>query len=92
MHLKFVMITGVSKFSKVSIFSDLNHLKDISLSEKYAKLCGITEEELVKDEQKYPLKRYGTPDDVANAAVYLLSDASKWVTGTSIKVAGGIIH
>lgn len=53
---------------------------------------GITEEELVKDEQNYPLKRYGTPDDVANAAVYLLSDASTWVTGTSIKVAGGIIY
>lgn len=46
-YLRFVFITGVTKFSKVSIFSDLNHLKDISLSEKYAKLCGITEEEML---------------------------------------------
>ena len=45
-YLRFVFFTGVTKFSKVSIFSDLNHLKDISLSEKYADLCGITEQEL----------------------------------------------
>ena len=43
---KFVFITGVTKFSKVSLFSDLNQLEDISLSEEYAGICGITEEEL----------------------------------------------
>lgn len=45
-YLKFVFITGVTKFSKVSLFSDLNQLEDISLSEEYAGICGITEEEL----------------------------------------------
>ncbi len=53
---------------------------------------GLTEEELREDEQKYPLKRYGTPDDVANAVIFLLSDASSWMTGSSLKIAGGIIN
>ena len=43
-HLSF--LTGVTKFSKVSIFSDLNNLFDISFDEEYSTLCGITEEEL----------------------------------------------
>ena len=45
-YLKFVFVTGVTKFSKVSIFSDLNQLRDISLSADYAGICGITEAEL----------------------------------------------
>ena len=45
-YLQFVFITGVTKFEKASIFSDLNQLRDISLTEEYAGLCGITEEEL----------------------------------------------
>jgi hypothetical protein len=45
-HLRFVFITGVSKFAKVSIFSGMNSLDDISLDEDYAILCGITEQEL----------------------------------------------
>jgi hypothetical protein len=50
-HLKFVFLTGVTKFSKVSIFSDLNNLTDISLSPQYCDLCGITQEELEKNFQ-----------------------------------------
>mgnify|MGYP002852184680 CR=1 FL=1 len=50
---------------------------------------GVTEEQLREDEQKYPLKRYGTPEDIANLAVYLLSDASGWMTGSNIKITGG---
>lgn len=45
-YLKFAFITGVTKFSKISIFSDLNQLNDISLSYEYACICGMTEEEL----------------------------------------------
>lgn len=50
---------------------------------------GIEEEQLKADEQKYPLKRYGTPEDVANLAVYILSDASGWMTGSNVKISGG---
>ena len=45
-HLRFVLLTGVSKFSKVSIFSGLNNLKDISLDPQYASVCGYTEHDL----------------------------------------------
>lgn len=45
-YIKFGFLTGVTKFSKVSIFSDLNNLKDISMDRRYADICGISEEEL----------------------------------------------
>ena len=45
-HLKFVFITGVSKFSKVNLFSGLNNLQDITLDERFATICGYTEKDL----------------------------------------------
>lgn len=45
-YLRFALLTGVTKFSKVSVFSDLNNLQDISMSPRFATLCGITEQEL----------------------------------------------
>lgn len=45
--IKFAMLTGVTKFGKVSVFSDLNHLDDISMSLPYYDICGVTEEELL---------------------------------------------
>jgi len=47
------------------------------------------EDELEKDRLKYPLKRYGKPEEVAYAAVYLLSDATQWITGSSLLIDGG---
>lgn len=47
------------------------------------------EEELENLRQKYPLKRFGKPEDIARCAVYLLSDASNWMTGSSILIDGG---
>lgn len=47
-------------------------------------------EEYKAEEMKYPLKRYGKPEEIAYMAVYLLSDASAWVTGTTMEVSGGI--
>lgn len=44
--LRFAMLTGVTKFSKVSVFSDLNNLEDISMEPKYYDICGISEKEL----------------------------------------------
>ena len=48
-YLKFVFLTGVTKFSKVSIFSDLNQLRDISMTTEYAEICGITEKEITEN-------------------------------------------
>jgi len=45
-YIRFVLITGVSKFSKVSLFSGLNQLKDISLDPRYGNICGYTQNEL----------------------------------------------
>lgn len=50
---------------------------------------GVDEELLKMDESKYPLKRYGKPEDIANLAVYMLSDASSWMTGSNVKINGG---
>lgn len=49
----------------------------------------ITEEQLVEDAKRYPLGRYGKPDDIANGVVYLLSDASSWLTGHDLVIDGG---
>ena len=46
--LRFVFITGISKFSQLSIFSELNNLKTITMNDEYAAICGITKEELVE--------------------------------------------
>ena len=45
-YIKFVLITGVSKFSKVSLFSGLNQLEDISLNKDFGNICGYTQQEL----------------------------------------------
>lgn len=52
---------------------------------------GVTREDLQEDEKRYPLKRYGRPDDIANLAIYLLSDASVWMTGGNVEITGGVI-
>ena len=50
---------------------------------------GMTKEEMEEAQLRYPLKRYGQPEDVANLALYLLSDASQWMTGSAIDITGG---
>jgi NAD(P)-dependent dehydrogenase (short-subunit alcohol dehydrogenase family) len=56
------------------------------LVERDATLTGADYHEA---EKNYPLKRYGKPEDVANLAIYLLSDASCWMTGSNIDITGG---
>lgn len=51
-HIKLVFLTGISRFSKLSVFSDLNNLKDITFSNEYADICGITEKELLENFQE----------------------------------------
>ena len=49
----------------------------------------IDNHQLEEDKKRYPLKRYGKPHEVAYAVIYLLSDASQWVTGSSLVIDGG---
>ena len=49
----------------------------------------VTDEQFEADKQLYPLKRYGKPEEVAYAVIYLLSDASSWITGTNLLMDGG---
>ena len=49
----------------------------------------ITDEQLAEDAKKYPLGRYGRPEDIANGVIYLLSDASSWLTGHDLVIDGG---
>lgn len=52
--------------------------------------ANISEEQRRANESFYPMKRYGEPADIAGAAVYLLSDASQWVTGQQFVIDGGL--
>ncbi len=51
---------------------------------------GISDEDLKFEIERYPLGRFGQPEEVAYACIYLLSDASKWVTGTKLVIDGGL--
>ena len=51
----------------------------------------LSEEERQKDIATYPLKRYGKPEEIAWAIIYLLSDAAAWVTGSSLTIDGGFM-
>lgn len=55
-----------------------------------ALIGNFTEEQKEKEKQNYPLRRFAKPEDVANGIVYLLSDASSFVTGTALKIDGGM--
>ena len=46
-YLRYVFLTGITKFSQLSIFSELNNIKNISMNESYAAICGITENEIL---------------------------------------------
>lgn len=52
--------------------------------------CGVVDQEALADDKKiYPLKRYGRPEEIAWAMIYLLSDASAWTTGINLVIDGG---
>ena len=50
----------------------------------------ISDEQHKLDMEKYPLKRYGEPADIAYGIIYLLSDASSWLTGHALVIDGGL--
>ena len=85
-YLKFVLITGVSKFSHVSIFSDLNNLRDITVSRQFSQLLGITYEEILQYFDAYLLKwekQFGNRDVLLESIQYWYNgyswDASRFV-------------
>ncbi len=55
-----------------------------------ALIGSFTEEEKQREMQNYPLRRFAQPEDIANGIVYLLSDAASFVTGTALKIDGGM--
>lgn len=61
--IRFALLTGETKFGKVSVFSDLNNLKDISMSLEYSDICGITEKELLSNFDGY-IDRLASDNDV----------------------------
>ena len=64
-YLRFLFITGISKFSQMSIFSELNNLKNISMRDDFSAICGITERELL-DELRPDIERMA----LANGETY----------------------
>jgi hypothetical protein len=77
-NLRFLFVTGVSKFSKVSIFSELNNLQDLTLDDSMATLCGYTQEELefyFKDH----INAYAQKDGITPQA--LLDQLKLWYNG-----------
>ena len=78
--LRFVFLTGVSKFSRVSIFSDLNNLRDITLSKQFATLLGYTQKELENYFDKY-IQNLSFELGIKKAE--LLSQIKTWYNGYS---------
>jgi hypothetical protein len=77
-NIRFILLTGVSKFSKVSVFSGLNNLEDISLLTDYATLLGYTHEELI-DYFSLEIDRLAQKEDLLRPA--LLDEIKHWYNG-----------
>ena len=67
-YLRFVFITGITKFSQLSIFSQLNNLKNISMKPQYAAICGITQEEL-EDNFQEGIRALGEENEMTSEQV-----------------------
>jgi len=67
----------------------VNSVNPGMIETKIFKDGAISDDQFDEDVKKYPLKRYGKPEEVAYAVIYLLSDASCWVTGTGLLIDGG---
>ena len=79
-YIQFLFITGVSKFAKVSIFSDLNHLSDLTLNKNYATITGYTQAELEANFEDYIQL---TMEDLELSRETLLAMMKKWYDGFS---------
>ena len=79
-YIRFFMLTGVSKFSRVSIFSDLNHLRDITLSRNYSNIIGYSSEEIKK---YYPEYLKILADDFKKPIDEITDAIQNWYNGYS---------
>jgi len=77
-HIRFVILTGVSKFSKAGVFSGLNNLKDISMNTRNSSLLGITRQEMETSFKEY-IDRFAEAEDVSNAE--LIKKITYWYNG-----------
>jgi hypothetical protein len=79
-YIKFIFLTGVSKFSGLSIFSALNNINDITLAEEYSALCGITQEEL---ESNFSEHLEVVSEKLSLPHKKLLNEIRRWYNGYS---------
>ncbi|MDE6510642.1 MAG: ATP-binding protein, partial [Muribaculaceae bacterium] len=63
-HIRLVFLTGVSRFGKLSIFSDLNNIDDISFTDEYADICGITQQEML-DNLQQGISKFAAASDIS---------------------------
>ena len=84
-YIRFAFLTGVTKFSKISIFSDLNNLRDISMEEEYAGICGITQTELETNFQP-DIQALATRQDIDYPQA--LASLKRWYDGYLFHPAG----
>jgi len=86
------MLSGFMKAAALELAVNgirVNSVEPGMIDTHLLKDSAVSEEELEKDRLKYPLKRYGKPEEVAWAVVYLLSDATQWMTGSAVVIDGG---
>ena len=88
-YIRFAFLTGVTKFSKVSIFSDLNNLQDISMLNDYAEICGLTQGEIEKT-FKPEIERLAT--NTKNRYDKMLEELKKRYDGYKFSVLGESVY
>ena len=88
-YIRFAFLTGVTKFSKVSIFSDLNNLQDISMLNDYAEICGLTQAEIEKT-FKPEIERLAT--NTKNSYDKMLEELKKRYDGYKFSVLGESVY
>jgi hypothetical protein len=79
-HIRFFFLTGISRFSKVSIFSELNNLTDLGFQEKYHNICGYTKEEM---EQYFPAHIQAVADKRGMTYEQTWEEMKRWYNGYS---------
>lgn len=88
-YIRFLLLTGVSKFSKAGVFSNLNQLNDITLRDNYSDLLGITEEELKECFSEY-IKEFAAKEKLSEEA--LLEKIRYWYNGYRFSPEGKSVY